>query len=494
MVRIKRAIIFSLLATCTAVANSQTSSLATWSSATSGALGGANISISFTQFSYLDTVNYSSLFPQQFTFSSVSNIPGYLAGSTVNISFSKPINVSLYTIYWRGPVGGSGGVANTSYTLTSGGSLLPALKIISGASSASVTGGNTYTTPSTSFASNVLYLGRISQLDISPLLDAGGFQGLTFGIIGPLSSDTQDALQLSANRLKSVYTLQTSTITNGMTYDCNVFDKNGICVSAGGRYNRVNTGDTRSGDGLLIGAYRVSPTIRVGAWVDENLFPSTGVGIRLSNGQPMFGVFGVWNASSTGEGFEARVSAGYGNKDLTITRDVIGTSEPGKGTTNLNTQGVSAVISYNYPVNATWTASPYLGARHTKLKSGAYTEQTSDAVTTPLTFSELKQESTTALAGIKLSGKLMPSFGVFGGVGAELDTSSRGNNYSATGVDGLTPIAFNPNIKRLRGSANAGFYLDIDKTQRLSLSTVYREEAFQNTNTLSSMLMYTAGF
>lgn len=308
------------------------------------------------------------------------------------------------------------------------------------------------------------------------------------------ADETQTSLQLSANRLKSTYALQNSTITNGLTYDCSIFDKNGICISAGGRHNRVNTGDTRSGDGLLIGAYRVSPTVRVGAWVDENLFPSTGVGIRLSNSQPMFGVFGVWNASPTGEGFEARISAGYGNKDLTVTRDVINSSEPGKGTTSLKTQGVSAVVSYNFPVNATWTASPYLGARYTKLTAGSYTEETSDAVTTPLTYSELKQESTTALAGIKLSGRLMSNFGVFGGIGAELDTTNHGNNYSATGVDGLTPIVFNPSTKRLRGSANAGFYLDIDKTQRISLSTVYREEAFQNTNTLSSMLMYTVGF
>lgn len=309
-----------------------------------------------------------------------------------------------------------------------------------------------------------------------------------------IPDDIKSSIQLSANRLKSTYALQTSTITNGLTYDCSIFDKNGICVSAGGRYNRVNTGDTRSGDGLLIGAYRVTPTIRVGAWVDENLFPSTGVGIKVSNSQPMFGVFGVWNADPSGQGLELKMAAGYGNKDLTVTRDVIGTSEPGRGSTSLKTQGISAVVSYNFPVNATWVASPYLGVRHTKLKAGSYAEETSDVVTTPLTFSELKQESTTALVGVKLFGRLMPNFGVFGGIGAELDTSTRGNSYSATGVDDLTPIAFNPSVKRLRGSANAGFYLDIDKTQRVSLSTVYREEAFQNTNTLSSMLMYTAGF
>ena len=90
----------------------------------------------------------------------------------------------------------------------------------------------------------------------------------------------------------------------------------------------------------------------------------------------------------------------------------------------------------------------------------------------------------------------MPNFGVFGGVGAELDTTIRGNSYIgvAEAIYGLTPISLNPNIKRLRGSANVGFYLDIDKTQRISLGITYREEAFTSTNTLSTMATYTAGF
>ncbi|QWD79580.1 autotransporter outer membrane beta-barrel domain-containing protein [Polynucleobacter sp. MWH-Spelu-300-X4] len=312
-------------------------------------------------------------------------------------------------------------------------------------------------------------------------------------LAGPTAADTQSSLELSANALKSIYALQTSTLTAGLSYDCSIFDKNGICVSVGGRYNRVNTGETKAANGLVIGAYKVHPNVRLGAWVDQNLSVNTGTGVNLSNSKPMFGVFGVWNADKSGNGLELKVAAGYGDKDLTVTRETVGSSgEAGTGKTRLNTQGVSAVVSYNAPVIVNWVASPYLGARYTKVRAGGYTE--SDAVTTPLTYSELKQEAATALAGINLSGRLMSNFGVLAGLGAELDTTNRGNNYSATGVTGLTDIAFNPNIKRLRGSANVGAYLDIDKTQRVSLNAVYREEAFQRTNTLSTMATYTAGF
>lgn len=304
--------------------------------------------------------------------------------------------------------------------------------------------------------------------------------------------DTQSSLESSAHALRSVYALQTSTLAAGLNYDCAIFDKNGVCVSAGGRYNRVNTGETKAANGLLMGAYQVHPHLRLGAWVDQNLSVNTGAGIRLSNSKPMFGVFGVWSADRSGQGLALKVSAGYGDKDLTVTREVIGSSEAGSGTTRLTTQGVSAVVSYHAPVMANWIASPYLGARYTKIKSSAYTE--SDAISLPLTYGELKQEAATALAGIHLSGRWTSKMGVFAGLGAELDTTTRGNNYLATGMDGLTAITFSPNMKRLRGSANIGAYFDVDKAQRISWSTVYREEAFSSINTLSSMLVYTAGF
>jgi hypothetical protein len=131
---------------------------------------------------------------------------------------------------------------------------------------------------------------------------------------GPTAANTQTSLQNAANSLKGVYALQTSAITNGLTYDCNVFDKEGICVSAGGRYDRVNTGDTHASNGLLIGSYKVDANTRVGAWADQNLSASSATGVNLNNGQPMFGVFGVWNADKSGNGFEARLSAGYGVK------------------------------------------------------------------------------------------------------------------------------------------------------------------------------------
>ena len=304
---------------------------------------------------------------------------------------------------------------------------------------------------------------------------------------------TQASLQQMANNLKGTYALQTSAINIGLTYDCNTFDSNKICVSTGGRYTRVSTGDN-STNGLLIGAYKLNDKVRLGAYLDQNLSSSNAAsGINLSNSNPLFGVFGVWNHQADQLGYSVRVAAGYGDRDLSLTRQVIGTSEAGSGSTRLNSQAASITGSYSLPVHSQWIASPYVGVRYTKVSSSAYSEQATITVTSPLTFDSLVQETTTALAGVKLSGNLMPKIGLFGSLGVEQDLNNHGDNYSATGITGLTAINFNPNLQKTRPVANLGASYQIDKTQQISFNMTYRQEVFQSTNTLTSLLTYSAG-
>ena len=313
-------------------------------------------------------------------------------------------------------------------------------------------------------------------------------------VTGASTADTQASLQLSANALQSTYALQAATLNNGLTYDCNVFDTNGFCVTTGGRYDRINTGGAHTSNGLLIGAYKLNANIRLGTWLDQNLAVASDAGVSLNNGNPMLGIFGVWNADPSGNGLEVKVSAAYGDKVMKVTREIIGSSEAGTGSTRLNTQGASATVSLNLPINAMWTTSPYLGVRYIKVGAAGYTEESSSAVTAPLTYSELNQESTTALAGVKFTGRMSPAFGIFASAGLEQELNNSGGDYTATGVAGLTTITLNPNIQKTRPVAGLGAYYDIDKTQRISIHAAYRQEPFQTMNSVSTMLMYTVGF
>ena len=313
-------------------------------------------------------------------------------------------------------------------------------------------------------------------------------------VLTPNFANTQASPQQMAIGLQSVYALQTSAINNSLGYDCTMFDTNGICVSAGGRYALVNTGDNGS-NGLIIGAYKLNPQIRLGGYIDQNLTSSNvAPHINLGNGSPLFGVFGVWNDQADQLGYSVRVAAGYGDRDLSMTRQVIGTSESGSGSTRLNSQAASVEASYALAINPQWLATPYVGIRYTKINASAYTEQSSTAVTTPLSFDTLSQEYTTALAGLRVNGKVDSNFGLFAGAGIEQDLNNHGDNYSATGITGLTAINLNPNLQKTRAVANLGVFYEIDKAQRISFNAIYRQEAFQSTNTLTSLVTYIAGF
>ena len=310
---------------------------------------------------------------------------------------------------------------------------------------------------------------------------------------GGSTTNTQPSLAASAYALRGVYNLQTATINNGLNYDCTVFDTHGICISAGGRYTSSDSPGANNGSALVVASYNLTDHVRIGGYLDQNISSSTPTGIKLNNGSPLAGLFGVWNEHKSGEGLEVRVAAGYGDKDLTVTRSAIGTSEAGVGKSQLTSQAVSTTVSYGTALASNWMVSPYAGVRYTRIKAGRYTEGSSADVTAPLTYDALVQQSTTALAGVRFSGRASPKTLLTMSAGVEQDTNNVGNSYNASGVTGLTPITFNSNIQKTRAVANAGVYYDITNTQRIGLNAMYRQEAFQSTNTVTALVTYQVG-
>ena len=314
----------------------------------------------------------------------------------------------------------------------------------------------------------------------------------------PAAADTQSSLGLNVAALQRAYNLQTFTMINQLTYDCSVFNAKGICISPGARYTTSNGTSSDSTGVLLIGAYKVNKNIRFGAWVDKSLSTNTQAGVNLSSSNPYYGVFGVWSEKEDGTGFEARVAAGAGNNNMTVTRMAVDTSEAGIGTTGLNSQAVSGMLKYGFLITPTWIASPYAGVRLIAIKAGAYTEAQSSAVTTPLTYDALSHNTATALVGVRLMTKITPKTTLAASGGLEQDLNNSGNLYNATdatgSISGLNPIVFNSNIQKTRPAASVSAYYDINKTQRVGLDTYYRQEAFQSTPAMTVLVTYQAGF
>lgn len=309
------------------------------------------------------------------------------------------------------------------------------------------------------------------------------------------TAETQQSLVNNASALQSTYTLQNSVLANSFSYDCTEFGSNGICISAGGRNTAVSAANgLNNTSALLIAAYKVHPQVRIGAYADQNLsVNNSGSTVNLANNTPLIGLFGAWNERADGTGTEVKVSAAYGQKNATVNRQAVGTSEAGTGSSRLNSQGAQVTAKYGFAISPQVIVAPYVGMRYTQNNMGGYTEGSSTTVTAPLTYSALNTNATTALAGVGASYRFIPKATVFASAGVESDTNTANGTYSATGINGLTPVNFNANPVKTRPTAMLGAYYDVVKNQRLGVTGIYRQEPYQGVSTTTVMATYTIG-
>lgn len=314
-------------------------------------------------------------------------------------------------------------------------------------------------------------------------------------VTGASTADTQQSLVNTASVLQNTFTLQNTVLANSFSYDCNVFGANNICVSAGGRNTQVSAANgLNNTSALLIAAYRVMPSVRIGAYADQNLsVNNAGSTVNLGNNTPLIGLFGAWNERLDGTGTEVKVSMAYGQKNTTVTRQAVGTSEAGSGSSQLNSQGAQLTAKYGFGFTPDMIVSPYVGVRYTQNNMGGYTEATTSSVTAPLTYSALNTNATTALAGVGAQYRFIPQATAFASAGVETDTNTSNGTYSATGIVGLTPINFNANPVKTRPTATVGAYYDVEKNQRLGITGIYRQEPYQAVSTTTVMATYTIG-
>jgi hypothetical protein len=312
---------------------------------------------------------------------------------------------------------------------------------------------------------------------------------------GPSAADTQATLRSSAQKLRNIFNLATilNNFANMNTYDCNLFDAKGMCISAGGRFTSVDNPNSNVTSAVVVVGYKATPNIRIGGFLDQSVNNSTPSGIKVSNKVPLMGLFAVWNQNADGLGYQVKLANAYQDKHIDITREVIGTSEAGRGDTSLNTQSYVGELSYAINYNDKTLLRPYLALRHTTIKQDAYTET---GVATPLSYASLKDRSTTALLGLKLNHKLTPKTTLTASLGVEQDLEHSVDAYSATstGISGLTSENFNDSIKRTRPVASAGAYYAVSKTQRIAGDIYYQQLPFQSSGSTTAYFNYTIGF
>ena len=312
--------------------------------------------------------------------------------------------------------------------------------------------------------------------------------------VGASVADTNSSLVQTTNALQGQFGSQSNAVITGMTYDCNVFGPNNVCISAGGRATNNSAQGYNTASALLIAAYRASNQMRFGAYLDQNLSASNPNGIiSAGNGQPMGGLFAVWNEKLDGTGTEIKASVGYNNKNMTITRPVVGTSEAGNGSTGLTSQGVNAIAKYGFSVSNQVVISPYVGVRYMTSNMGSYSESASSSVLFPLSYASMSMNATTALAGLGANYKATEDWTFAGSAGVESDISTTNGSYTVTNVNALTPVGLNPNPVKTRPTAMLAAYYNLGKNTQLGLTGLYRTDSFSGMSSTTGMATVTFG-
>ena len=311
----------------------------------------------------------------------------------------------------------------------------------------------------------------------------------------PNLSNTQTSLQTNVAALQGVYALQTGTINNSLNYDCNNFGSKGFCISTGGRYSNASESSANTTSAMMIAGYRINDHLRVGAAIDQNLYNTDVAQIAsVRSNTPLMGAFVVWNQKADKTGLETKLATSYNNSDLIVNRSAVGTSESGQGSTTLNSLSESVTASYAFKLGENYLVSPYAGIRHTSVSANAYNEQSTANVIAPLSYNGLSQESTSALLGVRLAAQVYKNTTLQTSAGFEEDMQNAVNNYSATGLTGLSAITFNPNLQRTRAVVNFGASYEVAKGHHLGFNTVYRQESFQGSDTKMAYVNYSKEF
>jgi len=157
----------------------------------------------------------------------------------------------------------------------------------------------------------------------------------------------------------------------------------------------------------------------------------------------------------------------------------------------MTTQGAQLEGAYGFALGDSWMASPLAGIKATQVSRNGYTETA--GATFPITYNAVNQSATTAYAGAKVMGYILPKVSIGASAGVEQDISSNIDNYSGSiyYLGGFSIAA--PTIQRTRAFVGANTDYWIEKNQRVSLGVYYNQQSLNTSNGVTAVLNYTVG-
>jgi len=311
---------------------------------------------------------------------------------------------------------------------------------------------------------------------------------------GPSASDTQSSLYSAADDLRRIINLQSMYLINSLSYECNIYDEKNLCFKVQTQNDSVMGNVNNMSTATAISSYRFNDNLSIGGFISDSYSDNNSQYIDVYDKAPLVGLFSQYRFNNKLQGLNIKTSMAYSDREIDQSRKVFGTSESGKGESGLSSFGIQASISYDMPVRTNIIWSPSVGARYTKITRNGYTETTTSAVTTPLTFDDINQERTTLIIGNALRYQLNDKTSMRAYVNYEQELNYNGAKFATTGVSGTTNFNLSNDIHHAKLVGGLGLSYQPKPNHEVSVAYNYRKSAM-NANEISSVFAsYAIGF
>ena len=240
----------------------------------------------------------------------------------------------------------------------------------------------------------------------------------------PDKDHTLAEIARSATVQQNFLATQSARIANALSYDCAIFGPGGVCLSFNSRVSS-SVGNS-SGAGVLVGAYSVTSSIRIGGLIDYQLTTTERRDVSQKEPQPIFGAFVGYSQDGILTGWQAKMAGAFQNGGVSITRDAtLSNTEPGSGQARTHMFGFFGEVGYGLSLDEVTMATPFIGLRHVKGSRNAYSENsTPSSVDYPLSFDKYSQRMATSSLGLRIDGKITDALSWRLGLGVDYDVNA----------------------------------------------------------------------
>ena len=300
--------------------------------------------------------------------------------------------------------------------------------------------------------------------------------------------ETKDEINASMNSLKAVTDVNFAQMN---TYDCDFFGDDGLCYSLGGRRSKVTNPNSTTDSLVLTMGKKLSENLRYGLLYHDNMRHKTPNNLKLSDKTPLVGSLIVWNQNDDGLGLRIKYANAYQEKNAKVTREVVGESEEGKGSTKVT--AISNVVEARYVLskNNKFNYTPYFATRYAIKKQKGYTET---GINSPLTYNGIKDTGVTVLFGSRFNSKITSKLNLDCSIGLEHDIYHSVDKLKPTGISGLTSVNLDSNFKRTRPVVSLGFDYDLSSKIRFSTIFQYQDLAYNSMTETNSYFNFSYAY